>query len=34
MQEATRITAAKDFELQDRNAVRKQLKISKVAEIA
>ena len=34
MQEATRITAAKDFELSDGNVVRKQLKISKVAEIA
>ena len=34
MQEATRIMVVKDFELHDRNVLRKELKISKVAEIA
>lgn len=34
MQEVTRITEVKDFEIQDKKAMIQKLKISKVAEIA
>jgi hypothetical protein len=34
MQEVTRITEVKDFEIQDKKVLRIELKISKVAEIA
>ena len=34
MQEVTGITVAKDFEIHEKNSIRKELKISKVAEIA